>query len=531
VPIRDAAGNVVGITGTTDDITEIVRLNNELGTALVAAEAANRAKSAFLANMSHEIRTPMNSIIGFSELALDCEIPEEPKSYIRLILENSNGLLQIINDILDVSKIEAGKMTIETIPFDMHDVFALCRTATAPKAMEKGLMLHFYAEPIINKKLVGDPTRLRQVFINLISNAVKFTNSGVVKALATIISTAPDAITIRFEVKDSGIGMTAEEMKRVMEPFTQADHSTTRRYGGTGLGLSIVKNLVELMGGELRVESTPGVGSKFSFNLTFRTIDTPNSAADKPETDDDGTAKPSFNGEILVCEDNRMNQEIIRKHLERVGLRTTIADNGKASVDIVGGRKERGEKPFDLIFMDINMPVMDGLEAAAMITALGVETPIVAMTANVLSNDRELYEKSNMRDCIGKPFTSRELWHCLLKYIKPIRKQQDTTGEPAYGEDILQEMRIIFVNDNQNTFAELKEAICHNDIQKAHRIAHTLKSNAGTIGKAALQSAALNAEKRLATGENILTPECLKTLETELNAVLAELEPLRQSNA
>jgi CheY-like chemotaxis protein len=505
-------------------------LNKELGTALEAAESANRAKSAFLANMSHEIRTPMNSIVSFSELALDCEIPEEPKSYIHRILENSNGLLQIINDILDVSKIEAGKMTIENIPFDMHDVFALCRSATVPKAMEKGLMLHFYAEPIINKRLVGDPTRLRQVFINLISNAVKFTNNGVVKALATIVSTTPDTIAIRFEEKDSGIGTTAEETKRVMEPVTQADHSTTRRYGGTGLGLSIVKNLVELMGGELRVESTPGVGSKFYFDLTFGTVDTPNDAAAKPETDDNLT-KPNLDGEILVCEDNRMNQEVIRRHLERVGLRITIAENGKAGVDIAGGRKERGEKPFDLIFMDINMPVMDGLEAATRITALGVKTPIVAMTANVLSSDRELYERSNMRECIGKPFTSQELWRCLLKHIKPMDKRQNKIEEPAYGDDILLEMRTIFVNDNQNTFAELKEAIYHNDIQKAHRIVHTLKSNAGTIGKTALHSAALNAEKRLATGENMLTPACLKTLETELNAVLTELEPLRQSNA
>jgi len=526
VPIRDAAGNVVGITGTIDNITGIVSLNRKLETALVAAEAANRAKSAFLANMSHEIRTPMNSIIGFSELALDCEIPEEPKSYLRLIMENSKGLLQIINDILDVSKIEAGKMEIESIPFDIHDVFTLCRSATIPKAMEKGLMLHFYAEPVINKRLVGDPTRLRQIFINLISNAVKFTNTGIVKALANITSTTADTITVRFEVKDSGIGMTPEVMKRVMEPFTQADHSTTRKYGGTGLGLSIVKSLVELMGGQLFVESTLGIGSRFRFDLTFGTVDAVNAKAEKPKHADGDLEKPTLDGEILVCEDNHMNQEVIRKHIERVGLRITIAENGKAGVDIVKERADRGEKPFDLIFMDINMPVMDGLDASTQITALGVKTPIVAMTANVLSSDKELYERSNMHDCIGKPFTSQELWHCLLKYIKPVDKQPDD-GENSYGDDILLEMRTIFVNDNQNTLAEFKDAIFHNDVQKAHRIAHTLKSNAGTIGKAALQSAARNAEMSLVNGENLLMPENLRTLETELNAVLAELEPLR----
>jgi len=420
-------------------------------------------------------------------------------------------------------------MDMENIPFDMHEVFALCRSATIPKAMEKGLLLHFYAEPVINKRLLGDPTRLRQIFINLISNAVKFTNSGVVKVLATIMSITADTIAMRFEVKDSGIGMTAEEIKRVMEPFTQADHSTTRKYGGTGLGLSIVNSLVEMMGGKLQVKSTPGIGSKFSFDLTFGMVDAANSAAGKPKSDDD-LEKPDLDGEILVCEDNHMNQEVIRKHLQRVGLRITIACNGKEGVDIVKERAGRGEKPFDLIFMDINMPVMDGLEAAALMTDLGVKTPIVAMTANVLSSDKELYERSNMHDCIGKPFTSQELWHCLLKYITPVGKQQEKQqgkGGEGYGDDILQEMRAIFVDDNQNTFAEFKEAIYANDIPKAHRIAHTLKSNAGTIGKPALQAAALDAEKHLAGGENLMTPECLKTLETELNAVLAELEPLR----
>jgi PAS domain S-box-containing protein len=529
MPIRDAAENVVGVAGTTDDITEIVRLTGELEIALEDAKAASRAKSVFLANMSHEIRTPMNSVIGFSELALDCDIAEEPKAYIRKIMENSKGLLQIINDVLDVSKIEAGKMTLESIPFDIHEVFAMCRTATAPKAQEKGLQLHFYAEPFIGKKLVGDPTKLRQIFINLISNAVKFTNIGIVKVSGILLETTPDAIAMRFEVKDSGIGMTAEELKRVMEPFSQADHSTTRKYGGTGLGLSIVKNMVELMGGELLVESTPGIGSRFCFDLKFATVDVEEDAEAAASPDDD-LEKPNLEGEVLACEDNRMNQEVIRKHLERVGLQVAIAENGKVGVDLVKGRLDGGARQFDLIFMDINMPEMDGLEAATRIAALGVKTPVVAMTANVMSSDKELYEQSNMFECVGKPFTSQELWRCLLKHLKPAGAGHGKGGEQPYEDNLMREVRTIFVNDNQNTFAEFEAAVSAGDIHKANRIAHTLKSNAGTIGKPALQAAATEAEAQLKNGENNLTPECVNNLKAELSATLKEFQALLGSH-
>jgi PAS domain S-box-containing protein len=527
MPIYDADGKVVGVTGTTDDITEMVKLSQDLEAALEAAKSANRAKSAFLANMSHEIRTPMNSIVGFSELALDYDLPEEPAEYLCKIMENSTWLLQIINDILDVSKIEAGKMTLENIPFDLHEMFALCRTATMPKAMEKGLLLHFYAEPFIGKRLIGDQTRLRQVFINLISNAVKFTNIGTVKVSATILSTGEEAITMHFEVKDSGIGMTPEEMEKVLEPFAQADYSTTRKYGGTGLGLSIIKSIVDLMGGELYVESTPGIGSKFSFDLKFQTIDISEDDGDAPGLSLNDIEKPAFEGEVLACEDNSMNQEVIRKHLERVGLRLAVADNGKAGVDIVRNRAENGERPFDLIFMDINMPIMDGLEAAAQILGMGVKTPIVAMTANVMTNEKELYEKSGMHDCVGKPFTSQELWRCLLKYLKPTNKPTSGDAPQIYDNDLLLEMRTIFVNDNQHKFKEFQGALSGGDIQKAHRIAHTLKSNAGTIGKPALQAAAADAEFFLKDGKNALAPKHVSALEKELSAALEELEPLR----
>ncbi|MDR0442492.1 MAG: transporter substrate-binding domain-containing protein [Treponema sp.] len=403
-------GEVIGIMGISRDVTRRKAAEE-------AAQAASRSKSTFLANMSHEIRTPMNSIIGFSELAMDGEIPERTKEYLSKILENSEWLLQIINDILDISKIESGKMELETISFDLHEIFAACRTLIAPKAEEKGIALHFYAEPPVGKKLLGDPTRLRQVIINILSNAVKFTNTGSVKIAATVKGKPNGNITISFVIKDTGIGMTAEQTARIFEPFMQAEVSTTRKYGGSGLGLTITKSIINLMGGTLSVESMPGLGSKFSFDLTFKTIDVPE--RDRPIKVKQ-IEKPVFEGEVLLCDDNKMNQQLICEHFARVGLKTVVAGNGKEGVEAVRRRMESGEKRFDLIFMDIHMPVMDGLEATVEIIKLDTGTPIIAMTANVMSDNREQYITNGMEDCVSKPFTSQELWNCLLRHLTPV---------------------------------------------------------------------------------------------------------------
>jgi signal transduction histidine kinase/ActR/RegA family two-component response regulator len=398
---------------------ELNKSQEELKFALEAAKAADNSKSAFLAHMSHEIRTPMNSILGFSELAMDGEVSDKTKDYLTKIHTNADWLLQIINNILDISKIESGKMELEKIPFDMHELFVSCRTLILPKAVEKGLMLHFYAEPSIGQRPLGDPTRLRQVFVNLLSNAIKFTESGMIKLYTEILDKTKSTTTMHFEVIDSGIGMTAEQIDKVFNPFAQAETGTTRKYGGTGLGLSITKNIVELMGGKLVVESTPGLGSKFWFNLTFETMEAPIDKTEKKILLHDNE-RPVFSGEILVCEDNDMNQMVICEHLERIGLKAVIAENGKVGVDIVKERMEKNEKMFDLIFMDMHMPVMDGLEAASEIQKLNAGIPIVAMTANIMSNDIEVYKTSGMNDYIGKPFTSQELWQCLMRYLEPV---------------------------------------------------------------------------------------------------------------
>ncbi|MDR0290031.1 MAG: response regulator [Treponema sp.] len=523
------------VVGYTRDLRELKamlkemhKVEQDLRLARDAAEVAHVAKSVFLANMSHEIRTPMNSIVGFTELALDDSISPNTKDYLSKILENAEGLLQIINNILDISKVEAGKMELEHIPFDLHEVLASCQTTIMPKAMEKGTQVHFYDEPSFGKKLVGDPTRLRQILINFLSNAIKFTNVGMVKLSSAITSSTENTITIYFEVKDSGIGMTEEQMARICDPFMQADSSTTRKYGGTGLGLSISKNLIELMGGELTVESTVGIGSKFGFSLVFDTVDASTEISEYDFQSAAKLEKPTFDAEILVCEDNPMNQRVVREYLTRVGVKVFIAENGEEGVKMVRSRMEKGEKPFDLVFMDIQMPVMDGLEAASRINEMQTGTPIVAMTANMMNNDKELYQRNGMLDHVGKPFTSQELWHCLLKYLMPVNKggANQKTVQVEDDMDMQKVLQLLFAKNNQKKSSEIAEALEADDIKLAHRLAHTLKSNAGQIGKTRLQSIAAEIERMLKDGKKLVTQEQLNTLETELNIVLDEIAPL-----
>jgi len=361
--------------------------------------------------------------------------------------------------------------------------------------------------------------------INLLSNAVKFTNVGVVKVSALVIESDDNTVTIGFEVRDSGIGMTREQIKVVFEPFVQGEVSTTREYGGTGLGLNITQKIVDLMGGRLMVESTPGIGSKFSFVIPFQMVDVAVDDVGQPSIPD-LEEKPTFAGEVLVCEDNHMNQQVISEHLEKVGLNAVIAQNGKFGVEMVRDRISSGKKPFDLIFMDIHMPVMDGLEATSHIIELNTGTPIVALTANVMSNDMDVYKQSGMNDCLGKPFTSQELWRRLLKYLKPIGWQN--VGADANEGDglLLKKLRAQFLRNNRNKFTEIKDLINAGEISSAHRAAHTLKSTAGLIGEPGLQNAASDLESLLKDDVNKATKKELDILESELNNVINKLGAL-----
>ena len=509
-------------------LAEIDRNHEDLRYALEAAETANRTKTTFLANMSHEIRTPMNSIIGFAELAQQNSSPEKVMEYISNIQQSAKWLLQIINDILDISKIESGKITLENIPFDLHDILAHCRMTIKPVIEEKKLTLQCNTDLENNKKLLGDPIRLRQVLINLLSNAAKFTFSGAIKLNVTIAGRSDNTVTLHFEIRDTGIGMSIEQIEKVYEPFMQADNSVTRRFGGTGLGIPITMNIIGLMGGKLLIESKIGIGSKFSFDLTF------NSAGDEEDIflHDNLTnpeERPIFSGEVLVCEDNYLNQQVIIDHLGRVGLKSIIANNGLEGVEIIKTRIDEN-KPFDLIFMDIQMPLMDGLEAASQISGMGVKTPIIAITANLMSDDIKHYMKNNMTDYIGKPFTSQELWTCLARYLPVISytaiDKNSLTSRQEDDKDFQKKMRINFLKNNQTTYAQIIKALKDSDIKQAQRMAHILKSSAGLIGKTKLQAVAAALEGMLENNINPLDKNEINILDTELKAALDSLHPL-----
>ncbi len=537
------------------DLTRQKMQEKILRDAAMASEDASKMKSSFLANMSHEIRTPMNGVIGFAELALDEEtITDKVRGYLDKIKLSASGLLEIINDILDISKIEAGAVEIEKVPFHLHDIFESCKAISTPKSAEKNIELYFYSEPLIERKLVGDPTKLRQILLNLLSNAIKFTNFGMVKLMTLVEEPSPGVAVIHFEIKDSGIGMTPEQIEKIFVPFMQADSSTTRKYGGTGLGLSITNNLIELMGGKLKVESLLGLGSRFTFSLTFDTIEDLDYGVIKEYKAITALKKPTFKGDILVCEDNSINQQVIREHLLRVGLTPTIAANGKLGVELIKARMKSGN-PFVLVLMDIHMPVMDGLEATQHIHALGSKVPIVALTANAMTKDRDDYLRRGMSDYISKPFVAQELWACLLKYLAPedfvlienqpkpsvVSQSADaldshdpiidrTLGiERAAGDETLYtRIQANFVKENRHFMDDFSAVLASGDILLAHRMAHTLKGVAGIVGATGLAKAAHTIELALSDGKPAHTDAQLLALRQALNAVFEVLPVLEE---
>ncbi len=430
----DEIGDLV--VGANDMIDRLAAATRErarmasLELSYAAARAANRAKSEFLANMSHEIRTPMTAIIGYADLLLDAGTTEQERTtYVQTIRRNGEHLLAIINDILDLSKIEAGKMTVEVVPCSPDQVIADVVSLMRVRAREKKLSLQVtYATPI-PETIHTDPTRLRQILINLVSNAIKFTAAGEIRVTARCLEVESPQPRLTFEVADTGIGLQPEEIGQLFQPFIQADTSTTRKFGGTGLGLAISRRLANMLGGDITLQSTPGQGSTFTLTVstgplagvpmraTFREV---LEAAPLAPGGAPAAAPPAAPAgcRVLLAEDGRDNQLLISTLLRKAGAQVSLADNGLIAVEQALAAVARGSA-FDVIFMDMQMPELDGYGATARLRREGYQGTIVALTAHAMSGDRERCLSAGCTDFLTKPVDRARLIATLTRYTAP----------------------------------------------------------------------------------------------------------------
>ena len=546
-PIRKDSGTPWGFIFLAADITErrqaqealrrahdelevrVQERTAELAEAKEAAEAANQAKSEFLARMSHEIRTPIHGIMGMIALVLDTEVTREQNEYLSTAQSSTDSLLSIINDILDFSRIEARHLELEEVDFDLRAMIEQTVETMALRVHKRGLDLLCYIPPQVPTELVGDPGRLRQVLVNLIDNALKFTEQGEIVVQAEVKSDLEEEVEFLFTVHDTGIGIPEDKQEVIFEPFRQADGSTTRQYGGTGLGLAISQQLVELMGGHIWVESRPGKGSTFYFILKLRkqardALSWPRTASvvEKPPEGVITRVPEGSRLRVLLADDNFAGQLIGRKTLEKMGHAVLVARNGLEVLRLVE------EECLDLILMDVEMPEMDGLEATRGIRkremAVDRHIPILAMTAYAMKEDREKCLAAGMDGYISKPVSPEKLQNAIEGFLNPDQVLSDVppvnldTALTMVGGDreLLREAVGLFLEeDYPRQLDELRGGIERQDAGAVRRAAHGIKGALRTFGSRTAGELAHRLETMGREGDLSGTPHVLKKLERE----------------